>query len=222
MSGSIVAIDGPSASGKSSTAAAVARALGALHVDSGALYRGLARVGLDLPGSSAEALLRSAELRGLELRVDGAEIAPFLDGVPAESAIRTPAVTAAAAAIAAHPAIRAWVNERLRATARHGGRLVLDGRDIGTVVFPEARVKIFLTATAESRARRRLLQRGQPLDPAGVDREAALLAARDAADIERPVAPLRQAADAIQLDTTNLSFQEQVDAIVAIARGRLP
>ena len=222
MTGAIVAIDGPSASGKSSTAAAVAKALGAMHLDSGALYRGLARVALDLPDSTPELVLRAAELRGLELRVDGAEIAPYLDGLPAESAIRSAAVTAAASAIAGRPAIRAWVNERLRATARHGGRLVLDGRDIGTVVFPQAEVKIFLTASPESRARRRLLQRGDAFDPAAVARETALLAARDAADANRPVAPLRQATDSIVVDTTNLSFQEQVDVIVAVARKRLP
>jgi cytidylate kinase len=221
MTVDVVAIDGPSASGKSSTAAAVAKALGAFHLDSGALYRGLARVALDLPSLEPEAVLESAEIRGLELRAAGAEIAPYLDGIAAESAIRTPAVTAGASAIAAVPNIREWVNARLRAAARPCHRLVLDGRDIGTVVFPDAKVKIFLTATPEARAHRRLLQRGEAFDPAAVDRETAALAARDAADATRPVAPLRQAADAIVVDTTRLSFQAQVDAIVAVARQRL-
>jgi cytidylate kinase len=145
-----------------------------------------------------------------------------LDGIPAESSIRTPAVTARASAIAGEPPIRDWVNARLRAAARQPGRLVLDGRDIGTVVFPEARLKVFLTATPESRARRRLLQRGDSLDPATLERETEALAARDAADMARPVAPLRQAPDAIVVDTTRMSFQEQVDVIVGLARARLP
>ncbi len=221
MTSEVIAIDGPSASGKSSTAAAVAKAIGAVHLDSGALYRGLARVSLELSDPDPRAVLRAAESRGLELRASGGEIVPYLDGNPAEAAIRTPAVTAAASVIAGQPSIREWVNARLRAVARQGGRVVLDGRDIGTIVFPNAAVKIFLTASAGSRARRRLLQRGEAADPAALDRETAALAARDAADAARPIAPLRQAADAIVVDTTELAFQAQVEAIVGIVRQRL-
>jgi cytidylate kinase len=99
---------------------------------------------------------------------------------------------------------------------------VLDGRDIGTVVFPEAAVKIFLLATPEARAERRLRQRGEDVSPDRLAVEAAALAARDAADSARPVAPLRQAKDAVVIDTTFLDFQAQIDAIVAVARKSLP
>lgn len=222
MTAEVIAIDGPAASGKSSTAAAVARVLGAVHLDSGALYRGLTLVSLDLGRSDPEAVIAAAEARRLELRVDGGEIVPYLDDVPAESRIRTGQVTAGVSAVAAIPAVRDWVNARLRAAARDQLVLVLDGRDIGTVVFPEARAKIYLTATPEARARRRLLQRGDAADQAALARETAALIARDAADAARPVAPLRQALDATAVDTTQLSFDEQVEAIVRIARQRLP
>jgi cytidylate kinase len=131
-------------------------------------------------------------------------------------------VTAAVSAIAAVPSVRDWVNDRLRSAARHCHPLVLDGRDIGTVVFPEAVLKVFLTATPEARARRRLQQRGDPVSSQALARETAALAARDAADRARDVAPLRQAADAVVLDTTEMSFEEQVEAIVGLARRRLP
>jgi cytidylate kinase len=214
----VIAIDGPAASGKSSTAAAVARALGAHLLDSGALYRGLTRVALDA-GSREPAVIRAAaEARGLELRLRGREIVPFLDGEPAESRIRSAEVTAAVSAIAAVAELRDWVNQRLRVAATEDRLLVLDGRDIGTAVFPAARVKIFLTATAEARARRRLQQRGDACSPDAVAAETALLEARDRADQGRAVAPLRRADDAVVIDTTDLTFEQQVAAIVERAR----
>jgi cytidylate kinase len=118
--------------------------------------------------------------------------------------------------------IREWVNIHLRATVRAGMDVVVDGRDIGTVVFPDALLKIFLTASPEARAGRRLVQRGSPTDPGTVAEEATLLAARDQADSTRAVAPLRRADDAIDLDTTSLSFADQVARIVSLARNRLP
>jgi cytidylate kinase len=114
------------------------------------------------------------------------------------------------------------VNQRLREAAERGKPLVLEGRDIGTAVFPAAPLKFFLTATPEARARRRLLQRGADPTDAEVAREAALLAERDAKDSARPVAPLRRAKDAVELDTTHLDFAEQVGEIVRITRSRLP
>lgn len=217
----VIAIDGPSASGKSSTALEVARRLGAHHLDSGALYRGLTAVALDLPLRAPAAILGSAERRGLALRGEGGEVVPFLDGHRAEPLIRSPAVNGAVSEVSAMPAIRDWVNDRLREAAARSPLVVLDGRDIGTAVFPEAPVKIFLTATPEARARRRLAQRGEEASDADVAREAALLAERDWKDSHRPVAPLRQAADAVLLDTTHLSFDQQVAAIVDLARSRL-
>ena len=217
----VIAIDGPAASGKSSTAAAVARRIGAHHLDSGALYRGLTRVALDLGRRHAAAIATEALRRNLDLRHDGREIVPFLDGRPAESVIRSAEVTAAVSEVAAMPALRAWVDDRLRAAASDEWVLVLDGRDIGTVVFPEAVLKIFLTATPEARARRRLAQRGETVADGLVAAEAARLAARDALDAGRDVAPLRQAPDAILVDTTDLGFDDQVARIVALARKAL-
>jgi cytidylate kinase len=220
----VIAIDGPAASGKSTTAAAVARELGALHLDSGALYRVLTAVALAPRQTDPEQLLQSAESRGLELREAGGALVPFLDDRDAEPLLRTAEVNALVSEVSAWPAVREWVNSRLRsAAARVRGRpLVLDGRDIGTVVFPHAPVKVFLTATPEARARRRLLQRGDDPDEAEVAREAALLAERDRRDAVRPVAPLRRAADAVLLDTTALDFAEQVGEIVRLARRNLP
>ncbi len=213
----VIAIDGPAASGKSSTAAAVAKALGALHLDSGALYRGLTRVALDEGTTDPDGVLEAAARRQLVLRLDGAEIAPYLDGTPAEPLIRSPEVTAGVSEIAAIGPCRDWVNARLRAAGGGDRVLVLDGRDIGTAVFPDARLKVFLTASPESRARRRLAQRGELFDAQSVARETASLAARDATDSSRPIAPLRQADDAVEVDTTHLTFRAQVDLIVGLA-----
>src|ERR1044071_3188430 len=156
MTPAVIAIDGPAASGKTTTAAAVARVLGLTHLDSGAVYRALTAVARELSDRSAAAIVRSAEARGLGLRQAGGGLVPFLDGQDAESRIRTPEVTALVSDVSALPEVRAWVNARLRdAVAAGAGRpIVLDGRDIGTAVFPEAPVKIFLTATPEARARR--------------------------------------------------------------------
>jgi CMP/dCMP kinase len=153
----------------------------------------------------------------------GGDFRPEVAGVGVEDAIRSDRVTAAVSAVAALPEVRRWVNERQRdAAAGHPQGVVIDGRDIGTVVFPDAQLKIFLTATPEARARRRLLQRGGQTSMDAVAREAALLAARDRADATRPVAPLRPARDAVELDTTTLSLSEQVARVVALARAARP
>ncbi len=226
MSSHVIAIDGPAASGKSSTARAVARELGFAHLDSGALYRGVTLVALqerDRTGRAPESpdpnrVLLAAERRGLMLQFDGEGFGVYLDGEPVDLAIRTAEVTGAVSAVSALPQVREWVNGRLRALARAGQSVVVDGRDIGTVVFPDARLKIFLTASPRTRAERRLLQRGQAVAPAELERETALLAERDRRDSSRPVAPLRMAEDAVALDGTELSFEQQVERIVALAK----
>jgi cytidylate kinase len=179
-------------------------------------------VALDQDDRSPAAILQSAAARGLVLQPGGGDLVPFLDGRDAEPRIRSPEVTALVSEVSAIPAIREWVNTRLRQAAEGDGPLVLDGRDIGTAVFPNAPVKVFLTATPEARARRRLLQRGETADPDRVAREAAILAERDRLDSSRAVAPLRKADDAVLLDTTLLSFDEQVGAIVGLVRRRFP
>jgi cytidylate kinase len=225
----VIAIDGPSASGKSSTARAVAEALGFAHLDSGSLYRGVTLVALrealrgrsgvaSLAGLSPERILRAAEDRGLMLQSDGVGFSAYLEGEPAEEALRSSEVTTHVSAIAAMPVVREWVNSRLRAMVRAGQDVVVDGRDIGTVVFPDADLKVFLTASPEARAGRRISQRGMAVEPGHLDAEAAALAARDHADSTREVAPLRPAPDAVHLDTTSMDFADQVRFIVDRAR----
>lgn len=199
----------------------MAHAVGAVHLDSGALYRALTAAALGVGDRSPNAIVDAAEARNLELHQVAGELVPFLDGKNAEPLIRSPEVTALVSEVSALPAIREWVNARLRSAVTGTRPFVLDGRDIGTAVFPDAPVKVFLTATPEARARRRLLQRGEMPDPARVATEAARLAERDAQDSRRPVAPLRRAPDAVLLDTTDLGFEAQVGAIVRLITDRL-
>lgn len=240
----VIAIDGPAASGKSSTAAAVAAQLGWAHLDSGALYRAVTLAALDNLGDGggageggrgagarerseagspwgAQQIVAIAETLPVRLVLIGAVFRPEVAGVDVGDALRSERVTQRVSEVAALRAVRHWVNGQQRdAVLRHSGGVVVDGRDIGTVVFPDAPLKVFLTASPEERARRRLAQRGGAVDPAELRREAAALAARDHADSTRAVAPLRAAADAVRLDTTVLSLEEQVNRVVALARER--
>jgi cytidylate kinase len=237
----VIAIDGPAASGKSSTALAVARRLGWAHLDSGALYRAVTLAALDNLGDktgeggkagegakagerwSAQQIVGLAESLPVRLVLVGDMFRPEVAGVDVEEAIRSERVTRRVSEIAAILEVRRWVNVQQRTAAlQHPRGVVVDGRDIGTVVFPDAPLKIFLTAGPEERARRRLAQRGDRIDPDELRREAETLAARDRADSTRRVAPLRPAGDAILLDTTRLSLDEQVSRVVALARDRLP
>ena len=237
----VVAIDGPAASGKSSTAALVAQRLGWAHLDSGALYRALTLAALDnlapldnldnlgekgegrSTSWSGQKIVGLAEDLPVRLVLVGDVFRPEVAGVDVEGAIRSERVTRHVSAVAAIPEVRTWVNARQReAAAGHGTGVVVDGRDIGTVVFPDAPLKIFLTATPDARARRRLSQRGRSAGDAAVRRESQALAARDAADTARPIAPLKPAADAVLLDSTALTLEEQVRQVVELARRRLP
>jgi len=219
----VVAIDGPAASGKSSTARAVARALGWHHLDSGALYRAVTRVALDAKLDPAHLdlpqLFHLADWRGLGLRPEEGNFIPLLDGKPAEELIRTAEVTSAVSAVSAVPEVRDWVNARMRGVAEGGIPVVVDGRDIGSVVFPGARLKIFLYANSLVRAMRRLAQRGDKVSDDEIYAEAARLKARDEADRSRPVAPLVSPPDAVELDSSRMTFEEQVDGIVRLARA---
>jgi len=221
----VIAIDGPAASGKSSTAALVAKGLGWAHLDSGALYRALTLAALDNLGEgwSGQGIVALAEELPVRLVLVGDEFRPEVAGVDVEDAIRSERVTRHVSAVAAIPAVRAWVNAQQReAAAHHPSGVVVDGRDIGTVVFPDAPLKVFLTATPDERARRRLSQRGRVIGPGEVQRESQALAARDEADTTRPVAPLKPAPDAVLLDSTALTLAEQVRQVVELARCRLP
>jgi cytidylate kinase len=220
----IIAIDGPAGSGKSSTAKAVAERLGFLHLDSGAWYRALtlAAVAAGIPESDWE---RFGEEDVEALRVEGAfrdgALAMSVRGRPIEDdALRREEVTSRVSVMARVPAVRGWLLERQRELAA-ACDVVVDGRDIGTVVFPDAELKIYLEARPHVRAERRLLQRGrEDAGPVDITQETARLEARDRQDSGRAIAPLRRAEDAVLLDTSDLSFEEQVAAIVALVAGR--
>lgn len=200
----IVAIDGPAGAGKSTVARAVAAAMGATYLDSGAMYRVVAlRVGAgDDPAAVARAVSISL---GERVTADG-------DDVTAE--IRTPEVTARASEIAALPEVRAALVEKQRELLFSGGDWVAEGRDIGTVVAPDAELKVFLTASETERARRRAHELG--LDAEDVR---GAQADRDRRDATRDYSPLKAADDAVQVDTTNLGIEQVVARIVDLARG---
>jgi cytidylate kinase len=216
----VIAIDGPAGSGKSTTAKAVAARLGLSHLDSGALYRAatLAALdaGIDIAGPGIVALVESLPVR---LKLTDTGFRPEVAGLEVSQGVRSDRVTRRVSEVAALPEVREWVNEALRdATALHPRGVVIDGRDIGTVVFPDALLKVFLTAGEGERARRRLLQEGRSVDEANVREAAGKIAQRDKYDSSRQVAPLTQAEDAVLLDSTDLSFQQQVDRVVELAR----
>lgn len=222
--GIIIAIDGPAGSGKSSTAKAVAAALGYRHLDSGAYYRALTLAALRA-GIPAERWpsLGAAELDAFDVEVTltAGPARVRLGGEDMGEQIRAPEVNAAVSAMAALPAVRDWLLGRFRREGAEGG-LVADGRDIGTVVFPGAELKVFLVCAPEERAVRRLREQGvaEP-DAAQIADEAGRLVARDALDSQREHAPLLRAPDAVLLDTTGLDFATQVRAIERMARARI-
>lgn len=220
MSVRVIAIDGPAASGKSSTAAAVARALGFVHLDSGALYRAVTWLAVEHGVTDAEAMVRLARDADVHLNRAHGELAVHIAGIAdAESAIRLPVVDAHVSAVAVLAPVRAWVNRQIHGAIARLPGAVIDGRDIGTVVVPDAALKVYLTAAPATRAARRLRQIGD-VDPAHLASETADLLRRDEQDTRRAVAPLRQADDAVVVDTTTLDFAEQVATIVMLARGR--
>lgn len=212
----VVAIDGPAASGKSSTAKWVARELGFRHVDSGALYRAATAATLrahpDSDRWTAALVLEAA--RAVSLSPGETTFYAHLDGQSVEEELRGQAVTSRVSIVARMPEVRGWVNAMCRLAAE-GSPVVVDGRDMGTAVFPQARVKVFLVADSWERARRRLIQRleRQPTE-AEIAAEVDELAHRDAKD----EAQTQQAADAVLIDTTYLTQADQVERIVALAR----
>lgn len=215
--GPVITVDGPAGSGKSSTARAVAEELAFRHLDSGALYRALTWALLDAgtPPDAWEALTEE-DFAALDLRLEPTEAGYDIrvGGRVVEEALRSQEVTEQVSHLARLPAAREALLS-LQRQAGTFGRLVADGRDMGTVVFPDADLKVYLVADLEERARRRLLER-DPTDPSDeeVAREAQRLASRDRRDSEREHSPLKKPPDAWELDTTGLSFDEQVRAVV--------
>lgn len=213
----VIAIDGPAASGKSSTSQWVARELGVLHADSGALYRAATAARLREGGDAADWLESSvlAAVRRVTLVPGRTTFVPLVDGAPAHEELRGEAVTRHVSRVARMPGVRAWVDDQVRACARSHA-IVVDGRDIGAAVLPDAALKIFLVADPWERARRRLLQRiGRAPTEAEIAEETDRLVHRDAQDALQTV----QAPDAVLIDTTYLTQREQVERIVALARA---
>lgn len=211
----IVTIDGPVASGKSSMARGLAERLGFTYLDTGAIYRALTLAAIRGGVALDDASLVSRMLSETEVRLDGDRV--YLDGIDVSDAIRTPEVSRSVKPIAENTEARDWVNRLARKYAR-GRNVIAEGRDMGTVVFPDAEVKIYLSASVAERARRRyeeLVQRGTPQDLQTVRRE---LEIRDHADMTRFVAPLRKAPDAVEFDSTGLELEETLDRLEEIVR----
>jgi cytidylate kinase len=213
-----IAIDGPAASGKSSTAKAIARTMGYRHVDSGALYRAATaarvRLGGDVEEWTEESVLDAARIVSLAPTETG--FTPLLDGAPAESEMRGEDVTSRVSVVARMPSVRDWVNSLVR-KSREDFDVVVDGRDIGTVVFPDADVKVFLNAAPGERARRRLVER---LHRAPTDDEIAEETGKIVLRDEMDSAQSAPSPDAIVIDTTHLDQDEQIRQIVELVRNR--
>jgi cytidylate kinase len=215
----VVAIDGPSASGKSTTAREVAIRLGLVHLNSGLLYRAITWSALRDGWIDGPDFDRRLAALGLELEPDVPTFHLRVDGERPGPWLQSAEVTARVSEIAARAAVRRRVNDALRAVGADAG-LVVDGRDIGTAVFPDAFLKVFLTATAEERARRRLAERREDTEAEAVTAEADRLRERDCYDASRVIAPLARAEDAIELDSTRRGRAEVVDEIVRLFEAR--
>lgn len=218
-----VAIDGPSGAGKSTIARAAARRFGFLYVDTGAIYR---TVGFAAKSSgfllgdeaSVRALLPKLDI-ALGYDADGVQT-ESLNGMDVTSLIRTPDVSRRASDVSAMPSVREYLLDMQRSLARRTD-VVMDGRDIGTVVLPDADLKIYLTASAERRAERRLAELRSAGTEISYDQVLREIAERDERDSSRSAAPLRRAEDAVELDTSELTLQESIDAVCALIREKL-
>ncbi len=217
----VITIDGPAGAGKSTVAQKLAERLGLAYVDSGATYRAAALKVLEA-GISPEDEPGVARLVGqtrIEVRMDGMNPHVLVEGVDVTASIRTSGVTLAAAKVSRLPEVRKKLVEVQRTFARGAG-VVMEGRDIGTVVFPDAPLKIFLKADPEERARRRLEQDRKEGRVASLEQTAYEIGRRDQLDAERKLSPLVAARDAIEIDSTRLTAQEVVEKILALAQAR--
>lgn len=222
MSKPIVAIDGPAGAGKSTVARGVADKLGYLYIDTGAMYRAIAFKVLqaNVPVNEQQSVVTLALRTDVKLATIDGEQHVFADGEDVSQAIRTAEATRASSPVSAIPGVRKRLVDLQRKLASDGG-VVMEGRDIGTVVFPNAEVKVFLTASADERARRRVEQMREMGMEADLAKIAAEMRDRDLRDSSRADAPLMQAPDAVLLDTDGMSIEQAINAIVAIHDERL-
>jgi cytidylate kinase len=220
--GLVIAIDGPVGAGKSTVAKLVARKLGYLYVDTGAMYRAVAlkalRLGMDINDPIVMAMLAEATDIQLQQQGDGS-VRVFLDGEDVTEAIRTPEVSEASSIVSAHEGVRKVLEERQKVMAELGG-VVMEGRDIQTVIAPDAEVKIFLTASLEERAKRRWLELQQKGISVSYEEVLQEVKERDERDKNRTIAPLRKAPDAVEIDTTGMTPEEVAEKIVELACKR--
>jgi cytidylate kinase len=217
----VITIDGPAGAGKSTAAQAVARRLRFAYLDSGALYRAIAWAGLGrgLPAADAEALARLRSEVRLTATAAPGSFRVFVDGAEIDAELRLPEVGERASVVATLPTAREWVGETLRELSRQGP-CVAEGRDMGSRVFPEARIKIYLTASLEERARRRAAQLRAAGIESGAESVLSDIASRDARDRSREASPLRVPEGAVRIDNTRLSAGEQAEIIAELYRGR--
>jgi cytidylate kinase len=220
LAGKIIAIDGPAGSGKSTTAKALAARLGYIYLDTGAMYRTVTLYALrnNILPSDERALTALAPQLKIEFRNDGKVNMVFLNGENVTEAIRTPEVTAAVSEVSAFPGVREAMVRLQREIAKKGN-VVAEGRDTTTVVFPEADLKIYLDASLRERARRRVLDFARQNVTTTVEEQMKQLTIRDNYDSNRAHSPLKRSGDAVAVDTTNLTINEQVDRIVKLIKS---
>lgn len=217
-----VAIDGPAGAGKSTIAKQASKELGYIYVDTGAMYRsiGIFAVRNNIDCKDDKKLKKALRKVKIDLKFTSEGQRVILNGEDVSEAIRTPEASMAASAVSAQPSVRKFLLVRQRKMAKKNN-IIMDGRDIGTVVLPKATVKIFLTASPESRAQRRFLELSQKGDNSTYEEVLADIVKRDEQDMNRKIAPLKPAEDAVIVDTTEYNLEESVNAVINVIKEKI-